>query len=151
MLTTSLVELFSRDLDILAKEINSYSDEPKLWIISPDIKNCAGNLCLHICGNLQHFIGAILGNTGYVRNRDAEFGDKNIPKKELLNSIGKTKKIIIPVLDSLSEDQLSRDYPIDVFNKKMTTSFYLIHILSHLNYHLGQINYHRRLLDKVTT
>lgn len=146
MLTTPLVELFNRDLDILAKEINSYSDEPKLWVISRDINNSAGNLCLHICGNLQHFIGAILGNTGYVRNRDAEFGDKNIPKTELLSSIDNSKEVVETVLSSLSEDQIAKDYPIDVFKKKMTTSYFLIHLHSHLNYHLGQINYHRRLL-----
>ena len=148
MITNALVELFNRDLDILTKEINSYSDEAKLWVISPDIKNGAGNLCLHICGNLQHFIGATLGKNGYVRNRDAEFGDKDIPKSELLNSIDKTKEVIVTVLDSLSEDQLAKDYPIDVFKKKMTASFFLIHLHSHLNYHLGQINYHRRILDK---
>ncbi|MEJ2196300.1 MAG: DinB family protein [Ignavibacteriaceae bacterium] len=146
MLTTALVELFNRDLDILAKEINSYSDELKLWVISRDINNSAGNLCLHICGNLQHFIGAILGNTGYVRNRDAEFGHKNIPKKELLSSIDNSKEVVKTVLSSLSEDQIAKDYPIDVFKKKMTTSYFLIHLHSHLNYHLGQINYHRRLL-----
>jgi len=150
MLTTALVELFNRDLDIVANEINFYSDERKLWIISPDIKNSGGNLCLHICGNLQHFIGATLGNTGYIRDRDAEFGDKNIPKKELLDSIDRSKEVIVTVLNSLSEDQLAKDYPIDVFKKKMTTSFFLIHLHSHLNYHLGQINYHRRLLDRDT-
>ena len=150
MLTTALVELFNRDLDIVANEINFYSDERKLWIISPDIKNSGGNLCLHICGNLQHFIGATLGNTGYIRDRDAEFGDKNIPKKELLDSIDRSKEVIVTVLNSLSEDQLAKDYPIDVFKKEMTTSFFLIHLHSHLNYHLGQINYHRRLLDRDT-
>ena len=151
MLTTALVELFNRDLDILAKEINLYSDEHKLWVISPDIKNCGGNLCLHICGNLQHFIGAILGRTGYIRDRDAEFSDKNIPIKELLRSIDKTKEVVVTALNALLEDQLAEDYPIVVFKKKMTTSFFLIHLHSHLNYHLGQINYHRRLLDKNTT
>ena len=150
MVTTALVELFKRDLDVLNKEISLYSDESKLWLISRDIKNSAGNLCLHICGNLQHFIGAVLGNSGYVRDRDAEFGKKNVSKDELLDSIVTTNDVIARVLESLSEDQLTRDYPIDLFKKKMTTSFFLIHLHSHLNYHLGQINYHRRLLDKDT-
>jgi len=148
MVTTALVELFNRDLDALKKEIDSYSDESKLWITSSEIKNSPGNLCLHICGNLQHFIGAVLGNTGYVRNRDVEFSKKNVPKEELLNSIDNTKEGILNVLESLSEDQLAKDYPVDVFKKKMTTTYFLIHLHSHLNYHLGQINYHRRLLDK---
>ena len=148
MVTTALVELFKRDLDVLNKEISLYSDESKLWLISRDIKNSAGNLCLHICGNLQHFIGAVLGNSGYVRDRGAEFGKKNVSRDELLDSIVTTNDVIARVLESLSEDQLARDYPIDLFKKKMTTSFFLIHLHSHLNYHLGQINYHRRLLDK---
>jgi len=147
MVTTALVELFNRDLDALKKEINSYSSESTLWVTTSDIKNSPGNLCLHICGNLQHFIGAVLGNTGYVRNRDAEFNKKNVPKNELLNSMENTKEVVVNVLESLSEDQLAKDYPIEVFKKKMTTSFFLIHLHSHLNYHLGQINYHRRLLD----
>jgi len=148
MVISSLLELFKRDLNILNVEINSYSDESNLWITNSDIKNSPGNLCLHICGNLQHFIGAVLGNTGYVRNRDEEFSKKNIPKDELLNSIDNTKEVILNVLESVSDEQLANDYPIDVFKKKMTTTYFLIHLLSHLNYHLGQINYHRRLLDK---
>ena len=147
MVTTALVELFNRDLDALKKEINSYSNESILWVTKSDIKNSPGNLCLHICGNLQHFIGSVLGNTGYVRNRDAEFNKKNVPKNELLISIDTTKEVIQNVLESLSENQLEKDYPIDVFKKKMTTTFFLIHLAGHLNYHLGQINYHRRLLD----
>ena len=75
----TLSQLFLRDLDKLKTEITSFKDEKKIWEISGDIKNSAGNLCLHLCGNLQHFIGAVLGNSGYVRNRDAEFSRKNVP------------------------------------------------------------------------
>ncbi len=145
---TALTELFKRDLNRLKDEINSYNDESVLWITEGEIKNSAGNLCLHLVGNLQYYIGTILGNTGYVRNREAEFNDSNIPKEELLKRIEQTGKVVTGVLQSLSEDQLTSDYPIDVFNKKMTTTFFLIHLAGHLNYHLGQINYHRRLLDK---
>lgn len=148
MVISALLELFKRDLNILSVEINSYSDETNLWITNADIKNSPGNLCLHLCGNLQHFIGAVLGNSGYVRDRDAEFSNKNVPKEELLISIDNTKEVVLNVLESLSEDQLANDYPIEVFKKKMSTIYFLIHLHSHLNYHLGQINYHRRLLDK---
>jgi uncharacterized damage-inducible protein DinB len=148
MVINALLELFKRDLNILHVEINLYSDESNLWITNAGIKNSAGNLSLHLCGNLRHFIGAVLGNTGYIRDRDAEFSKKNIPKDELLNSIDNTKEVVLNVLESLSEDQLEKDYPIEVFKKTMTTTYFLIHLLSHLNYHLGQINYYRRLLDK---
>jgi len=148
VLTIILSELFRRDLNRLKSEINSYADESLLWITEQNIKNSAGNLCLHIVGNLQYYIGNVLGNTGYVRNREAELGDKNISKVELLNKIDKTSKVVNNVLEMLSEELLTIDYPIEVFNKKMTTDFFLIHLTGHLNYHLGQINYHRRLLDK---
>jgi hypothetical protein len=73
---------FLRDLEKLKTEISSFKDESNLWKISGDIKNSAGNLCLHLCENLQHFIGAVLGNSGCVRNRDAEFSRKNVPIRE---------------------------------------------------------------------
>ena len=146
MLKTSIIELLDRDLNKLKQEINAYPDESKMWIIDKEIKNSAGNLCLHIVGNLQHFIGAVLGNTGYVRTRDSEFSAANIPRSELLGSIDKTLEVIKNVIDELTEEKLSETYPIDVFKKKMSTTFFLIHLISHLNYHLGQINYHRRLL-----
>lgn len=148
MVISALLELFKRDLNILSVEINSYSDESNLWITNADIKNSPGNLSLHLCGNLQHFIGAVLGNTGYIRDREAEFSKKNVPKDELLSSIDNTKEVVLNVLETLSVDELEKDYPIEVFKKKMTTIYFLIHLHSHLNYHLGQINYHRRLLDK---
>lgn len=141
-----LHELFLRDLDLLAQEITSYPTEASLWIVKGDIKNSGGNLCLHLCGNLQHFIGAVLGKDGYIRNRDAEFGDKDIPKAILLEQIDATKSSITKTLETLSASQLESPYPIEVFGKPMTTEYFLIHLLAHLTYHRGQINYHRRLL-----
>ena len=146
-MTEILLKLFNRDLDKLGTEIDSFKDEKKLWEISGDIKNSAGNLCLHLCGNLQHFIGNILGNSGYVRNRDAEFSTKNVAKTKLIDEIAQTIKIVNETLSELKEDKLNEKFPIDVFGYEMTTEFFLIHLVTHLNYHLGQINYHRRLLD----
>lgn len=141
-----LHELFLRDLDLLAQEITSYPTEASLWIVKGDIKNSGGNLCLHLCGNLQHFIGAVLGKDGYIRNRDAEFADKDLPKEVLLGQIVATKSAITKTLETLSTSQLESPYPILVFGKPMTTEYFLIHLLAHLTYHRGQINYHRRLL-----
>ena len=143
-----LIQLFQRDLEKLKTEITSYKTPSKMWEITGDISNSAGNLCLHICGNLQHFIGAILGNSGYVRNRDAEFSRKNVPIDEMQNEIDQTILIVKKTLNELDENQLEEIYPINVFGKEITTGFFLAHLTTHLNYHLGQINYHRRLLDK---
>ncbi len=142
-----LNNLFQRDLEKLKTEITSYKDENKLWDIAGAIKNSAGNLCLHICGNLQHFIGATLGSSGYNRNRDLEFSRKNVPVEELIKEIDKTLEIVTETLKNFEEEKLIEIIPINVFGKEMTTGFFLAHLTTHLSYHLGQINYHRRLLD----
>ncbi len=142
-----LSKLFKRDLEKIKTEITSYKDEKKMWEVTGEISNSAGNLCLHICGNLQHFIGATLGNSAYKRNRDAEFSRKNVPVEEMQKDIDETIVIIKKTLMELDESKLEETYPINVFGKEMTTGFFLAHLTTHLNYHLGQINYHRRLLD----
>jgi len=142
-----LITLFQRDLEKLKTEITSYKNENKMWDLSGEIKNSAGNLCLHICGNLQHFIGTVLGNSGYVRDRDSEFSRKNVPVEEMQKEIDETIVIIKKTLMELDESKLEETYQINVFGNEMTTGFFLAHLTTHLNYHLGQINYHRRLLD----
>ncbi|RPI75280.1 MAG: DinB family protein [Ignavibacteriales bacterium] len=143
-----LKEIIIRDLGKLRSEIESYSNEKNLWITSGDIKNSAGNLCLHINGGLKHFIGAVLGNNGYVRNREIEFTLKNIPREELLKSTDETIEMIIQTMDSIHESFLTEKYPVPFLDKIVTKGYIFIHLATHLNYHLGQINYHRRLLDK---
>ncbi len=141
-----LTTLFEKDLNILIREVESYSEESDLWKTAPGITNSAGNLALHLAGNLQHFIGAILGGTGYVRNREAEFSDRNVPKAKILQDIQKTIGVVSATLSKLNDQEINDVYPIEVFGKPMTTLHFLVHLEGHLNYHLGQVNYHRRLL-----
>ena len=148
MLTETLIKLFNRDLKKLKTEIELYNDESNLWIVEPNISNCAGNLCLHIVGNLNAFIGAGLGNAGYVRQRDLEFSLKNVPRIELLEQIDKVMIIVERTLKALTDEDLQKEYKRRVFEEEMTTEFFLVHLVAHLSYHLGQINYHRRLLEK---
>ncbi|MDY0988599.1 DinB family protein [Flavobacterium sp. CFBP9031] len=147
MVIESLKILFNRDLNKLKFEIESYEFEKQIWVIDKNISNSAGNLCLHLIGNLNTYIGAEIGKTGYVRNRPLEFSLKDIPKAELISKIEDTIEVINKSLDSLTEKDLEQIYPQIVFEKEMTTGFFLIHLSTHLAYHLGQINYHRRLLD----
>ena len=135
-----------RDLDTLEREIIQYPTIESIWTVRGDIKNTAGNLCLHLCGNLQHFIGAILGQSGYIRDREKEFALKNISAKELVSEVIRTKESIKAALQKLEPAVLDKEYPIAVFNCPMTTQYFLIHLSAHLGYHLGQINYHRRLV-----
>lgn len=147
MMIESLKSLYNRDLNKLKFEIESYKNEESIWKIDKNISNSAGNLCLHLVGNLNTYIGSELGKTGYVRNRELEFSLKDIPRTELVEKVESTIKMIASTLDKLSEEDLENDYPQEALGYKMTTGYFLIHLLSHLDYHLGQINYHRRLLD----
>lgn len=146
MLIETLKSLFDRDLNKLKLEIKSYQDESQLWAIDKNISNSAGNLCLHLIGNINTYIGAEIGKTGYIRNRELEFSLKDIPKSELISKIENTLLVVNNALDTLTETDLVTIYPLVVFEKEMTTGFFLIHLSTHLAYHLGQINYHRRLL-----
>ena len=148
MLIETLRLLFNRDLLRLKTEINSYKDESKIWIIENNIANSAGNLCLHLIGNLNDYIGSELGKKNYIRNRELEFSLKNITKKELLDKIETTILVVEESLKKITELELQNEYPILVFDQKTTTEYFLVHLTTHLTYHLGQINYHRRLLDK---
>jgi len=148
MVIDSLKKLFDRDLDRLKNELSSYKDELKLWEVKKNIKNSGGNLSLHIIGNLNYFIGAILGNNGYKRDREAEFTKNNVPVSVLLQNIDNVKTTIYNTLEGLSEGELVENFPINVFGYEMSKLFFLMHLHSHLTYHLGQINYHRRLIDK---
>jgi uncharacterized damage-inducible protein DinB len=136
-----------RDIEKLKIEIESYKNPDRIWVIDKNILNSAGNLCLHLLGNLNHFIGAVLGNSGYVRNRDEEFTNKNISVSEITSKINETIKVVDETLKNLKVEKLNEDYPILFANNKITTGNMLINIVTHFNYHLGQINYHRRLLD----
>lgn len=137
--------LFERDLARLRSELDAYDDDEAIWRVAKDIKNPTGNLILHICGNLQHYIGAVLDDTGYVRKRDLEFSDRT-PRETLKRNIDETQKVVANFFSSVSESALSETYPADQFSPPMTTSQFLIHLYGHLHYHLGQVNYHRRLV-----
>ncbi len=140
------IEVFERDLQQLKAELEMYEDESKLWIIDKDINNSAGNLALHLIGNLKHFIGAVMGETDYKRDRPAEFADKDIPRSELVQGIDETIELINTVFTDLDPEELNKTFPMDVLRPNMDTGFFMIHLAAHLNYHLGQVNYHRRLL-----
>jgi len=148
MTTNHYQEILLSELQKLEEEITSFPEEPLLWKIKGEIKNSAGNLCLHLCGNLQHYIGATLGKTGYVRNRDAEFSTKNIARKKLIEEIGHAKRAVENTLHSISFADLQKIYPQNFIGKEVNTEYFLIHLISHFDYHLGQINYLRRMMLK---
>ena len=147
MLTNTLIALFKRDLNKLIEEIELYKTDSHIWKIEGSVTNSAGSLCLHLIGNINHFIGSVLGNTGYVRQRDLEFSLKDVPKSELIKQIEDTLIAVERTLKIVTPEDLQKEYQLQVFKEPMTTEYFLVHLSTHLAYHLGQINFHRRLLD----
>jgi uncharacterized damage-inducible protein DinB len=146
MITSILITLFEKELDKLKEELAAYEQDDQVWKTAEGISNSGGNLCLHLTGNLQHFIGATLGETGYIRNREAEFKLKNIPRHKLLEEVDNARQVVTDTLEQLSKKELETEYPIQVTDEPMSTQAFLIYLLKHLSYHIGQINYHRRLV-----
>jgi uncharacterized damage-inducible protein DinB len=139
------IRTFDTGLNKLKKEVEQYAEEETLWSVSEGINNSAGNLCLHLIGNLNHYIGAKLGETGYIRDRPSEFTSKNISRAEILQKIDQTAITLNESLSRLSEEDLESWYPNDEGDEPRTVAAELLNIVTHFNYHLGQINYHRRL------
>jgi hypothetical protein len=146
MLKETLIEIFERDLLKLRAEIEAYREDADIWLVPDGITNAAGNLCLHLEGNLNHFIGAVLGDTGYVRDRDTEFSARGLPREVLVTGIDNLIPIIRVTLENMSESSFYKTYPLEKHGQVVSVDYMLIHLVSHLSYHLGQINYHRRLV-----
>jgi hypothetical protein len=145
-LADSLAAIFARELATLRMEVEAYPSDSDLWRTVPGITNPGGNLALHCAGNLQHFIGAILGGSGYRRNRDAEFGDKSVPRAVILEHIDEASRVVPKTIAGLGAEVLEAEYPEPVAGVRLNTADFLMHLAAHLNYHLGQLDYHRRIV-----
>lgn len=140
------IQIFQRDLLKLKEELSLYANEGDLWKLADGISNPPGTLALHLIGNLNHFIGATLGNTGYVRNREAEFALKDVPRQSILADIDALLPVISASLGKLTLADYENEFPLEVAGRRFPTGQFMLHLIGHLSYHLGQINYHRRLL-----
>jgi uncharacterized damage-inducible protein DinB len=147
MNTKELNLLFQRDLSKLQEELLAYQQEEKLWMVEGKIANSGGNLALHLLGNLRHFITADLGGFTYERDREQEFGATGKSRAALLDELDLVKEQVEKSLVSLDPNKLGDLSIHSFFGYQMTIGYFLMHLYGHFNYHLGQINYHRRLLD----
>jgi hypothetical protein len=147
MTNSEIAGLYERDLRKLIEEINLFEREENLWKTLGSIKNSAGNLALHIIGGLNFLIGATLAHTGYVRNRDQEFINKSVEKNLLVEQLEELIPMICKTLFALTPQQMESPYPRFFDKENATISYVLSQLLLHLNYHLGQVNYLRRVLE----
>ena len=148
MLQQDLIHHFHHYLDLLQKEIEAYEKDALLWAVVEGINNSGGNLCTHLLGNLNHFIGKNMGNTGYKRDRPLEFECIDVPREQLVKEIHETKEMIEKAI--LSIDDLSVDHSKQIAANPVSIQYELIRLMIHLSYHVGQINYHRRILEGAT-
>jgi uncharacterized damage-inducible protein DinB len=144
----SFALILDRDLGRLAEQLEAYPDEESLWIVAGTTKNSAGTLALHMVGNLEHFVGSVMGGTGYRRDREAEFGDRDVPRAELLRRVEACRATINQTLATMEDDVLMRPYPGPSprgLGDEAAHTF-LLHLTAHFSWHLGQMDYHRRMI-----
>lgn len=144
MNASTLQMLITRDLRAFRRELEAYPDDASVWRAVPGLPNAGGTLALHVAGNLRHFIGGIIGRDGYVRDRDAEFSRRDVPRAELIAGLDAAIASVERALGSASDDQLRGMYPELIAKRRVAAPDFLVHLVAHLAYHLGQIDYHRR-------
>ncbi len=142
-----LSELFERDLSKLRDEVRNFNDEANIWKTTDGVTNSAGTLVLHLLGNLNYTIGALLGGTGYVRNREQEFSLTDVSREKLVADIDALIPVVKQALNTIDQSKLDDTYALEFLGKR-STIWYVTMFYGHLNYHLGQVNYLRRILEK---
>jgi hypothetical protein len=146
MMAAAIAAIFDRDLQTLRREVEAYPDDRALWRSVPGIVNTAGTLVLHLTGNIQHYLGACLGGSDYVRDRPAEFARRDLSRGELLREIEAARSAVRTGLGRISEQELADDFPEVIVGARIATGDYLVHLATHFAYHLGQLDYHRRVV-----
>ena len=143
-----LVMLFSRDLTRLIQELKAFPNDEALWQRRPGVKNSAGNLVLHLEGNLREYIGRQLGGVAYTRTRDQEFTRSGVSRADMVQRMENVKELVAAVVSGLSDSDLAKQHPERVLETDVCSRDLLVHLHGHLNFHLGQIDYLRRILTE---
>jgi hypothetical protein len=145
-LSSGLSDLFRRDLTRLLQEIEAFPDDETLWRVLPGVTNSAGTLVLHLEGNLREYVGRLLGGVAYQRKRDLEFTTTGVARADLARRIEELRELVSRVIEDSSAEALEATYPDQVLGRPLTAVEFLIHLHGHLNFHLGQLDYLRRVL-----
>lgn len=140
-----LQTLYQRDLTRLIQNIEVTPDD-LLWVTPDGVTNSCGVLAQHLVGNINHFVGKVLWDTGYERDREREFTATHTSKEELIKDIEQLKDLLNDIFEELENEQLDDEYPLDIPFDTSSVRGFLIHLYGHLNYHLGQVNYLRRIM-----
>ena len=151
MFIESIHRIMIRELQGLKSELLAYQNEGDIWRSVPGLPNTAGTIGLHVAGCLQHFVGAQLGDSGFVRDREAEFSRRDVSVAEIVGELDQTIAALDETFARLEEAAMERPFPQEIAGVRPTVGEYLVHLLSHLAYHLGQVDYHRRCVTGEAT
>jgi hypothetical protein len=145
-LAQCIASILIRELHTLRREVEAYPDEEMPWATRDGLPNTGGNLVLHLCGGLRHFIGAVIGKSGYVRDRPREFSATGLKRVELLAEISEAESVVATVIPALTDADLGAPFPEPLGGVTAETGDFLLHLCMHVGYHLGQVDYHRRVV-----
>ena len=145
-LGANLSILLLRELATFEREMALFPDDESIWKTTRGMANPAGNLALHVAGNLQHFVGAVLGGTGYRRNRELEFSRRTGTRGDVAAELQAAASVVRQVLPGLPEERLAAIYPETLNGHALRTDRFLMHLCVHAGYHLGQAASVRRVL-----
>jgi len=146
--TTSLARTtVIKELELLrdaVKELAAPLSEEQFWRKPLEPGNSVGHLVLHLTGNLNHFVGAQLGKTGYVRDREREFTNASPPAKAAaLGGLDEAVATFRRVVEGLTAEQLAAPHPEARLGQVLPGLF---HLVSHFALHRGQMSYIVRLV-----
>jgi uncharacterized damage-inducible protein DinB len=147
-IATQLHAILLRDVRALRREIEAYPDDDSLWAVPGGISNSGGTLVLHLVGNLRTYVGQVLGGDGYERDRPREFSARGLTRAELLRDLDLTLAAVDRALPLLTADVLAAEYPLAIGAVRVNAQDFLLHVAVHLGYHLGQVDYHRRMVTQ---
>jgi hypothetical protein len=148
MITTVLIDLYNREIDRLKNEIVSFESDDLLWKSSETAIPPPGNLCLFVTGSLQHYIGNMIGDSGYIRNKEAEMKARNLSRERLMEEVENMRQTVVDALEQVSKSELLKVFPTNEFEEAVTTEFYLMHLLRTLSFYSGQISVLRALVSE---
>ena len=146
MLRSAISTVLLRELGAVRRSIEAYPDDTSLWAERPGIPNAGGTLALHVAGNLRHFVGLRLGQIAYARDRDAEFSRRDATRAAIVAEIDAAREAVERALAATSDTMFEAPYPEPVAGRNVSTGAFLVHLVAHLAYHLGQLDYHRRVV-----
>lgn len=144
--STRLRRILLRDLRGAQEQLAAYPDDESVWALPEGVNNSAGTLALHMAGNLRHFIGAQLGGSGFVRDRDAEFSRRDVARADLVTELKAAAEEVEVALTPLDDEALEAEYPLAFGDIRLETGMFVTHLATHLAYHLGQMDLHRRVV-----